>query len=92
MYVSEDSADGFGLLGDGVCGGRNTYTTKNNFEACKEWCNEESTCTGITWDPTAKSCGLHKEAAPSAPLSSGEWTKPYKCYLKGIINTDNNDS
>jgi hypothetical protein len=88
VYVS---ANGYSLLGDGVCGGNNGYTSKDSFEACMELCKKTSECTAISWATSTNHCGLHEEAAPSAPLG-GLWTEPYKCYLKGIICTDNNNS
>ena len=94
------SSQGYSLLGNGVCGGRDTYigisyNGRITFDKCKEECDKRVNCTGISWasdETTEPNCGMHLTSAPSAPHTSGTWTEPYQCYLKSINNTKNNDT
>jgi len=91
---------GYTLLGDGICGeGCNSQRTVCNsyniggktFEQCKEWCNTESSCTGISWMNNSsypmnnKYCLLHDRvpmySAPSV-LQHAEWAIGFQCFQK----------
>jgi len=68
-------------IGQGACGGRDTYGTRT-FAKCTADCNREKTCSAVAFKSETSHCGTHTGMAPAQPPYTDGWASGYECFVK----------